>query len=167
MQTIIHAQCCICLLYKMKYIKCKKCKNAVVCRDCIPSLCEEGICDKCPVCRQKEWMKKVKKNKIVPEKRLTVIVQNNERENTCCDNCTCRCTCLFLIKIFRILNLMALIYAAGLLTIAGSNVDLSLLLWLPMLLGLLEFFLIICCCVRCCKIETTLKKICCFIVDEI
>ena len=59
LSTVLHAQCCICLQFKMKYIKCKKCKRSSLSYR-LPSLCEGGLCSKCPVCRQTEWKKKVK-----------------------------------------------------------------------------------------------------------
>ena len=36
-----------------------------ICQDCCLSLCEKGLCGKCPVCRQPNW-KKPKKSQIVP-----------------------------------------------------------------------------------------------------
>ena len=50
--------CCICLQLENDTISCLKCKNAVVCHNCISSMLEKGVCDKCPICRQINWKKK-------------------------------------------------------------------------------------------------------------
>ena len=47
---------------KKIHIKCKLCTSAVVCYDCTLQLCENGQCDKCPICRQENW-KKIKTSK--------------------------------------------------------------------------------------------------------
>ena len=165
LSTVLHAQCCICLQFKMRYIKCKKCKNAVVCRDCLPSLCEGGLCSKCPICRQTEWKINVKKNKIMPESKTNIIINPRymEEDNvSCCDLCTplyCGLCCL---KGFRLCNLIFLIYCAGLLTIfcfVGDSLELSFYYWLPAIIGLIEFILLLACCYGCCGIKMGLKEI--------
>ena len=49
---------------KKEGVLCSKCKNCHVCHDCLLSMCENGICNKCPHCRQTNWKKS--KSKIVP-----------------------------------------------------------------------------------------------------
>ena len=53
-------KCPICLEYKKTYLVCKNCKNTNICFECVTNMCEFGICDKCPVCRQINWKKKIK-----------------------------------------------------------------------------------------------------------
>ena len=171
--TVLHAQCCICLQFKMKYIKCKKCKNAVVCRDCLPSLCEGGLCNKCPVCRQTEWKKKVKKNKIMPESKVNIIINPRymeEDKESWCDLCTPLMCGLCCLKGFRICNLIFLIYCAGLLTVfcfVGDSLELSFYYWLPAIIGLVEFLLLLACCFGCCGIKMGLKEILDFSIQKI
>ena len=45
--------------------QCKICTDTRICKDCCLSLCEKGLCGKCPVCRQPNW-KKPKKSQIMP-----------------------------------------------------------------------------------------------------
>ena len=68
-----------CVVYKEEKkqgIWCNECTSTLVCQDCILSMCEHGICDKCPVCRKLNWKKSnFKKDQIVPIKpRNTEIV---------------------------------------------------------------------------------------------
>ena len=58
--------CPVCMTEKKGQIKCKICTNTVVCADCIISMCEEGQCNKCPVCRQEDWKLTLNKNTILP-----------------------------------------------------------------------------------------------------
>ena len=57
--------CPICLEEKQLTTQCKICTDTRICKDCCLSLCEKGLCSKCPVCRQPNW-KKPKKSQIVP-----------------------------------------------------------------------------------------------------
>ena len=50
-------QCCVCLESVKNPVVCKHCVEGVVCSNCMLSMCEAGICDKCPTCRQLEWKK--------------------------------------------------------------------------------------------------------------
>ena len=70
--------CVVCQEEKKQGIRCNGCVSTLVCQDCILSMCEHGICDKCPVCRKLNWKKnKFKKDKIVPTK-----TDNTEIVNT-------------------------------------------------------------------------------------
>jgi len=68
--------CVVCKEEKKQGIWCNRCTSTLVCQDCILSMCEHGICDKCPVCRKLNWKKSnFKKDQIVPIKpRNTEIV---------------------------------------------------------------------------------------------
>tara|TARA_B100001287_G_C22667510_1_gene523581 strand:- start:1492 stop:2034 length:543 start_codon:yes stop_codon:yes gene_type:complete len=59
------SQCPICLETKKLTTQCAICTDTRICKDCCLSLCEKGLCGKCPVCRQPNW-KKPKKSQIVP-----------------------------------------------------------------------------------------------------
>ena len=59
------SQCPICLEEKKLTTQCSICTDTRICKDCCLSLCEKGMCGKCPVCRQPNW-KKPKKSQIVP-----------------------------------------------------------------------------------------------------
>lgn len=78
--------CVVCQEEKKQGIRCNGCVSTLVCQDCILSMCEHGICDKCPVCRKLNWKKnKFKKDKIVPTK-----TDNTEIVNTTLNNSTTR-----------------------------------------------------------------------------
>ena len=70
-----HYECCVCLENKTKIYNCKLCKNTVVCSDCIESMSEEFIFDKCPICRQK-FSLEVNHNY---NTRINYHIQNKER----------------------------------------------------------------------------------------
>ena len=59
------SQCPICLENKQLTTQCKICTDTRICKDCCLSLCEKGLCSKCPVCRQPNW-KKPKKSQVMP-----------------------------------------------------------------------------------------------------
>ena len=81
--------------------KCKKCKNTHICNECMLHLCEKGIANKCPICRQTEWRKQnLKKNSILPNNSTRVINTIrivDERGNVVGDHeikgCLCYCNC--------------------------------------------------------------------------
>ncbi len=90
--------CVVCKEEKKQGIWCNGCTSTLVCQDCILSMCEHGICDKCPVCRKLDWKKsKFKKNQIIPLKtsnirvnvvdRISRLNQDNEiaiKTRNCC-----------------------------------------------------------------------------------
>ena len=41
-----------------KTVKCNTCYSSIVCSDCLLSMCESGLADKCPICRTKQWIQK-------------------------------------------------------------------------------------------------------------
>lgn len=125
-------------------VKCLRCKNIHICNSCILRMCEEGICERCPVCRQRDWRLKrcVEQTKIVPR---SVLVINNNMENSCI--CVCnyrknfkRCVCL-IIGLICYLGMAWLGGFVTMLVIAGWNIPeeedrTDLLLWLPLIVGI-------------------------------
>ena len=93
-----------------------------------------------------------------------------EDKESWCDLCTplyCGLCCL---KGFRICNLIFLIYCAGLLTVfcfVGDSLELSFYYWLPAIIGLVEFLLLLACCFGCCGIKMGLKEILDFSIQKI
>ena len=83
------SQCCICSETTNKGFNCKICKEGFVCRKCMPRLCESGLCNKCPVCRQENWRKKnTNQTVIIPIKESEIIIiepvtQSQGEEKTC------------------------------------------------------------------------------------
>ena len=57
--------CPICYEEKKLTTQCKICSDTRICNDCCLSLCEKGLCGRCPVCRQPNW-KKPRKSQIMP-----------------------------------------------------------------------------------------------------
>ena len=84
----INNECVVCREPKKEGIKCNGCRDTLVCQDCILSLCEHGICDKCPVCRRLKWKKnKFKTNQIIPLKSgLRIINSIRSRGNEILNN---------------------------------------------------------------------------------
>lgn len=59
--------CCVCLEVRQCAATCKYCIEGTICSDCIISMCEAGLCDRCPTCRQENWKKVNKRtSKITP-----------------------------------------------------------------------------------------------------
>ena len=74
--------CVVCQEEKKQGIRCNGCSSTLVCQDCILSMCEHGICDKCPVCRKLNWKKnKFKKHQIVPIKTGNTHIVNSSSLN--------------------------------------------------------------------------------------
>lgn len=158
-------QCPICLQAKKLTTKCKICTDTRICQDCCLSLCEKGLCGKCPVCRQPNW-KKPKKSQIVPifskikisfpskveEEPEEVYIEPQIRRPINCINEYLKCK----ERIFNIMVFLAscmLIYIVGLFTIfifAGEDYIKDKLwpFWIAPLIGLVWVALIWspCCC---------------------
>lgn len=151
--------CCICLQSKQNVIKCIKCKNAVVCYICINSMCEEGLCNKCPLCRQTGWKKAIKKNKVVPITKNSAIFIESKSKETLYQHFCKKC----LLKITKPLILLINSYLAGLLTLLtfiGIDFDFKLYWLVPLIIGLFEFIILISCCYGCCGIKKGINEIC-------
>ena len=74
-------QCPVCLEFKKTYLTCSICSDTNICQDCCLNLCEKGLCDKCPVCRQTNWKKakKIRKTKVLPS---LFISMGSKKEDT-------------------------------------------------------------------------------------
>ena len=71
--------CPICLQKKELTTKCSICTNTAICQDCSLSLCEKGLCGKCPVCRQPNW-KQSSNTRIVPKFISTLKSEQKESQ---------------------------------------------------------------------------------------
>ena len=192
MKPTLFKECCVCLQTKFKVTKCKKCKKVAVCNDCIISMCEQGICNKCPVCRQEDWRRKSKTNqsKIVPDGHFSVIIQNEnsrccsiprcrippccictrEDREECVKLCKLSCNKYTCIKAIRLLQMTTIIYMGGILTvflIVGKDFEYPKLWWVPMLVGFAEFLLLVSCCYGCCGMKVGIKEVCFFSLEKI
>jgi hypothetical protein len=156
--------CPICLQEKKLTTKCNICTDTMICQDCCIGLCEQGLCSKCPVCRQPNW-KQPKKTQILPKIILTFkskqIEQKREKEQVVqeIDNGKKDCFDTFIhVKdtIYMICVLMTvclLIYVVGMFTIFLFSPGLEWskhgeLFWLSAIVGLAWAVLIWspCCC---------------------
>ena len=143
-------ECPICYQHKRKYLKCQICSDTNICLACIDDLCERGMCDKCPVCRQSNWKKNV------------ILENRNQIENN-----KINYLLNFSHKLYRFLNtvvivfkiiiyigtLLIILYILGLFTLFVLNPSLNLeyqgyKYWLPLLIGLAWLLVIMspCCC---------------------
>ena len=117
-----NSECCICSEKTNKGFKCKLCKEGFVCRKCMPRLCESGLCNKCPVCRQVDWRKKnTNQTVVIPIKEADIIIvepvtQSQGEEKTCWDELPpCRYT---MDKIWVVCCILFLSYVIGTFTVA-------------------------------------------------
>ena len=85
------SQCCICLeKTKKSGYQCILCNRGFVCRNCVPNLCESGMCNKCPVCRQEKWRDiKINQTVIVPITQTNVVIveaniEEKDKISRCC-----------------------------------------------------------------------------------
>ena len=151
------SQCCICSETTNKGFNCKICKEGFVCRKCMPRLCESGLCNKCPVCRQVDWRKKnTNQTVIIPIKESEIIIiepvtQSQGEEKTCWDELPpCR-------QIWEYIKMgcciIFLSYVIGALSIA-DYVRYGYSKWKPehhilaLAIGLCEFCIVSYCCWR-------------------
>ena len=146
-----HSECSVCLENKKKNYNCKLCKNAIVCYDCIESMLEKSLFDKCPVCRQTNWID-FKSNQIIPinsgltEIKIEEVTNEINLPEKCSQNdCSCFQILNYIKKILHVLYILGgsiiLTYAIGLFTIFMFNphMDLNInyyLYWLPFLIGI-------------------------------
>ena len=177
--------CPICLEYKPAHIKCKICTNTTVCSSCASEMCEKGICNKCPICRQKNWKKPNKKTQILPVKSITLFenlrtvsnvtnveIENNqendqendqenyEENNNCYNKINNILTMIR--KLYIIIGTGILLYVAGFLTVVVFYPEIQwkdnyYYLWLPLLISSVWSALIWspCCCGK------YLSELCC------
>ena len=161
--TTRYFNCPICLSSKKikNSTKCKKCKNTHICNECMLNMCEKGIAEKCPVCRQTEWKKQnLKKSSILPNsnRKVEILINDNELENI---GCLCYCSCYCLRKIIHtivsVFSYISLSWFVGFLVISalandfrpGDPKNAVLLAWLPFVIGFPCLTLLLCWCCRC------------------
>ena len=169
-------KCPVCLEYKQIYLICSICSDTNICQDCSLNLCEKGLCDKCPVCRQTNWKKakKIKRTKILPSLFISI---GTKKENIVSeividdvgkkmDNSKLDCKkilhnlklTLFHIAVF--LLICGLIYCLGMFTLFFFGADSEFvkngnIFWLSPIVGLMWVGI---CCSPCC-FGKTVKKI--------
>jgi hypothetical protein len=147
-------ECPICLQEKKLTTQCKICTDTRICKDCCISLCEKGLCGKCPVCRQPNW-KKPKKTQIIPISKINLLPKESkvingiilENQNNM-DKCK-----YMLLNLVVCISLSLLIYAIGMFTLLIFTTkedwdSYSVLYWLSPIIGLVWLLLIWspCCC---------------------
>jgi len=82
-----YQKCCICMGNEKTGIRCKLCVEGIICTNCVASLCENGLCGRCPICRSENWKKSIISLKTIipinkPLKAPTInLNDNNERIN--------------------------------------------------------------------------------------
>jgi len=150
-------ECCICKEYFRYYKRCKKCNNAIVCTGCILKMSETGTCDKCPLCRRKDWLyKNLKSKKVVP--LATKSSNNEEKLEEMTNNCECNCVKVLTILLSMVIYLV-ISYAYGFFTLLlflNGKIEKNIMLYiiLPVPLGCLEVLLSTYCCFRfVCKLK--------------
>jgi len=151
------SECCICSETTSKGFKCKLCKEGFVCRKCMPRLCESGLCNKCPICRQENWRKKnTNQTVIIPIKESEVIIiepvtQSQDEEKNCWDDLpSCRYA---MDKIWVVCCILFLSYVIGIFTVA-DHIRYPYSRWKPehhviaLVVGICEFCIVSYCCWR-------------------
>ena len=158
--TAEHPTCCICYQEIKPGIKCKFCVEGNICVKCVPCLCENGLADTCPVCRQEDWIEGViSPNSIVPITKSKPPVERQPEEVEVVYNWTPRMAeyCIPLKNMIDVISLcvsgLVVAYAVGVLTLlmvnATSPINDPRWFWIPLLLGIFELRLMSCCCWRC------------------
>lgn len=148
-------------------VQCLKCNNCNVCHDCLLSMCENGICDKCPHCRQEKW-RKSNKSQIVPINTPNVLIRSEQKQATSNyvyrdENSTNALSAMtargrIYYKVIMSGVMITLSWMCGFITViicTGKKVDfidVNLLTWIALLIGLVEVHcLTLCCFVNVCK----------------
>ena len=144
-------ECCVCKeLVSKDFKRCKQCKNAIVCTSCLLGMAENGLCDKCPLCRQIDWLSKnVKSVKVQPletKNNITMVeTSNTELVNRCSCRYSCDCKKIYTIFMLSMIYLI-LSYSYGFLTLliclnGKIEKNVTLFIWLPTPIGFIELFL--------------------------
>ena len=125
--------CPICMEEKICGIKCKICTDTKICSTCITKLCEEGIINKCPVCREENWKEDKSftkifpyinncKNIIKPQGHLKYC--NNNPDSLCQSQYDCILSTFYTIKLLIVIILIIIaIYIIGLTTLLIFSSD--------------------------------------------
>ena len=171
-------ECCICYEQKEIIVKCKYCLEGNICHACYNNLNTYGQDKKCPCCRQDEWSNSIaKKTRVYPklEKREVEEIDLESgirRPNKLCESNRCwnnlkysfrnilyiikalwTVCCLWLIGLFSMFMVGAITPESG------QNILTTTIL--PILVGLIEIVLVMCCC---CNTECRLgfiQAMCC------
>lgn len=151
------SQCCICSEKTNKGFNCKICKEGFVCRKCMPQLCESGLCNKCPVCRQEDWRKKnTNQTVIIPIKEADIIIVepiniSPEEKKTCWEELP---SCRYIMESIKLgCCILLLSYIIGALSIA-DHIRYSYSKWksehhvIALVVGICEFCIVSYCCWR-------------------
>ena len=171
--TTKYFNCPICMTCKKEKnsTTCKKCKHTHICNICMLNMCEKGLADKCPICRQTEWRnQRMKKTSILPSHHVRNInsirlVNNNgevigERNIPgcicyCTSNCKEICRCISgCISFFSIGWLLGFLLICSLAPGFNPNdpQETHFLIWFPFIIGIPCLSIFICWCGRCiCK----------------
>ena len=150
-------ECCICYQQRAAGVVCTKCVSGIVCIDCASQLCENGQCERCPVCRRKNWKNNVMpKNIVVPKGTAPgeIRIANNlitDADEFECSPYRCKKT---LDQLVVCISLAFSAYMIGIFTIlvfASTTSELLKPQWciIPLLIGLVEFKCLTCCCWKC------------------
>jgi len=151
------SQCCICLeKTKKSGYQCILCNRGFVCRNCIPQLCENGLCGKCPICRQENWRNiKINQTIVIPITQAdVVIVESSVRKKeeeiiSCCEQLPPYH--IIMDRMSTICSILFISYILGVFTI-GETVRLPYQKWgaaihiLALTIGSVDFAIISCCC---------------------
>ena len=147
--------CNICYDKKLNnYKKCNLCKNCIVCNTCLDKM-EANLKEKCPMCRQKNWLK-IKVDKKLPNKKIVPISKNEDNNNNFENNFSFYfLNCLKILKlIIQSMVYIITIWVSGVLTVICITNDRSYFeknysfVWISLLVGICEFFMFWCCCCR-------------------
>ena len=147
------SKCCVCLESVKNPVQCKYCIEGIVCPNCIMSMCEAGICDRCPTCRRNNWKKTNKSSsRIVPtaaSKRELSTIQlrvnaawETSRTRSRCEKIGMGCyKCCSFKTYFSLLTILILQWMVGLLVICISSnsprdITVHELTWIAILVGL-------------------------------
>lgn len=149
-------------------VQCLKCKNCFVCQDCLLSMCENGICNKCPHCRQTNWRSQTRKSKIVPINTENVIISEQKQTTTsryvytsrrprderpstiALQSMTQRGRMYY--RLLMVGVMLCLSYMCGFITIVivtvkkVDKINPHLISWVALLIGLAEVHLVTLCC---------------------
>ena len=151
------SQCCICLeKTKKSGYQCILCNRGFVCRNCIPQLCENGLCGKCPICRQENWRNiKINQTVVIPITQADVVIVESSGRKTeeeiinCCEQLPPYN--IIMNRISNICSILFISYILGVFTI-GEAVRLPYQKWgaaihiLALTMGSVCFAIISCCC---------------------
>jgi len=162
-------ECNVCFENK-ESVQCLKCKNCYVCHDCLLSMCENGIADKCPHCRQLQWRKIKNTNKVFPINTENIMISGqkqttnsyvyrvrDERPRTIALNSMTERARLYY-RIMMVCAISGISWMCGFITIIVAEgkkftyIDIHLITWVAFIIGLFEVHCFtLCCLINVCK----------------